>query len=264
MPAGNQERRSKFFTFLSRIRFSDSTNVAPQKDKRGTHWHQKHKGAHSFSGQDKPLSLEDRDPSSKFSISSPILRSPISLTGFDNDVVDSLASAGAVDVHNSGRRAGFTASPTSSKFERPYHSCGSSTSFQSSKSAVMRAGSRMYHLPTFRSYSSHEQQSDAPGSPYQNQGFAASGTTLSTNSRPQTPYDDLDDYELPLTTVPESGEIGIAIGSEEELDGMVKIGDLPDELEAQYLRLYASQRSEPPRRCMSSSERSTLIIHCII
>jgi hypothetical protein len=261
MPAGNRERRSKFFAFLSRLHSSDSTDVPPQKDRRGTH--QKHRGAHSFSGRDKPLSLEEHDPISKFSISSPILRSPISLTGFDNDVIDSLASSGAVDVHNSGRRAGFTASPTS-KFERPYHSCGSSASFQSSKSAVARAGSRMYHLPTLRSYSSHEQQSDAPGSPYQNQGFAASGTTLSSNSRPQTPYDDLDDYELPLTTVPEFGEIGIAIGSEEELDGVVNSGDLPDELEAQYLRLYASQRSEPPRRPTSSSERSTLIIHYII
>ena len=246
MPAENQETRPKFFAFLSRIRSSDSTAVPPQKSKRG---HHKHGRAHSFSSRevrDKPLSgwvaegaaLEEHDPISELSISSPILRSPTSLTGFDNDDINSLASAdvAVVDAHNSGRRAGFTASP---KFQRPYHSCDSSTSFQSSKSAVSRAGSRMYHLP-FRSYSSHEQRSDASCFPYQNQGFAASGTTLSSNSRPQTPYHDLDDYELPLTTVPEFGEIGMAIGSEEELDGIVNIGDLPGELEAQYLRLYAS------------------------
>lgn len=237
MPTVYQERRSKFFAFLSRRRSSDSTNVPPQKNKRG-----KHRGAYSFSSRDKPRWEETAsDPLSKYCISSPILRSPISLTGFDNDVIDSPASSGVVDVHNSGRRAGSTASPTS-KFQRPYHSCGSSTSLQSSKSAVSRAGSRMYHLP-FRSYSS-----DAPGTPYQNQGFAGSGTTLSSSSRPQTPYDDVDDYELPLTKF---GEIGIAIGSEEELDD-----NLLEEL-------YASQRSEPPRKCTSSNERSTLI-HYII
>lgn len=250
MPTENQGRRSKFFSFLSRVRPSDSTNVPPQTDKRGTQ--QKHRRAYSFSTRGKPLGegRAGHEPTlSKLSISSPILRSPISLTGFDNNDIDSLASS-IVGVH-SGRPAGFTKSQP--KFQRPYHKGGSGTSLQSSKSAVTRAGSRTYHLP-FHSYSSHyEQQPDTPGSPYQNQGFARSGTTLSFNSRPQTPYDDIDDHELPLNAPPEFGEIGVAIGSEEELDGMISIGGLP-----QYSSLMpASQRSEPPRKCTSYNERPT-------
>lgn len=185
-----------------------------------------------------------KEPISKASISSPVPQSPISLTGFDSDI-DSPTSPSVGVCDSLSKPSSTTYEHAKPLFQRPHYGRGSSISLQSSKSAVTRAASRMYHLP-FRvsgSSSLHDDRSDI--FPYQNQGFQGSCTTFSTYSRPQTPYDD-PDYGLSPTGAfnkdwTQHPEIGIAIGDEEDV--WTAIDDY----------YYVPQGPEVPSRSASSN-----------
>ncbi len=257
----NYGRGSKFFAaFLSRVRrSSDLTSGGPpqthEKEKQQKRRRGYSSGFYSFltradgsltSNSEKETAGHGKHkPISKAAIISPVPQSPISLTGFDNGF-DSPSSPSVGVRDGLSKPSSTTYENAKPLFQRPYYDCDSSISLQSSKSAVARAVSRMYHLPLRLSspsfYDGYEERSDT--FPYQNQGFERSCTTFFTYSRPQTPYDD-PDYGLSPTGAftenwtqpPEFGEIGIAIGDEEELDGEAAIDDY-----------YFLQRPEVPRK----------------